>query len=419
MEDPNEVQQARKRLGARLALLRAAAGFTQHTLAAQISYGRSTIANVEVGKQKVRRDFWQRCDAVLGEESSSLTAEHNQIVDMLSRHQQQAALAAFTDDDQPADWDEWLRHSMLTRARPPGELPSLESMESALNGGNAAYQRAQYAQLRDLPAMVRCAEALVAHTPESARAATIATSVYLLVAKLATKRGAVDVAWVAADRAATFSLMTRRPELRAVAAYQTACALAKQPARVGEAEDVALSAAGALAAHRGATTPGALSARGALLLHAAIAAARQGRRADAEKHLDGAETLARQLGRNANELWTAFGPANVALHRISVAVALNATAHAIGLADRVDTAALPPMLVSRRAQLHLDLAAAHLQTKADPQSLLHLLEFERIAPEAITVNRAAQGHIQTLLGRWRASQTPGLPALAARAGVQA
>ncbi|MFF4879465.1 helix-turn-helix domain-containing protein [Micromonospora sp. NPDC000668] len=52
-------------LGRQLARLRVAAGFTQHSLAPLLHYGRSTIANVEVGRQRAPRRFWERCDEVL------------------------------------------------------------------------------------------------------------------------------------------------------------------------------------------------------------------------------------------------------------------------------------------------------------------------------------------------------------------
>src|SRR4051794_3082616 len=53
--------QARLALGRQLAAARKAAGHTQHTLAPLTLCGRSTIANVERGRQSVGRDFWIRC----------------------------------------------------------------------------------------------------------------------------------------------------------------------------------------------------------------------------------------------------------------------------------------------------------------------------------------------------------------------
>src|SRR6266581_7984700 len=56
---------ARAELGAELAAYRRAAGCSQARLAQLTGYSRSTIANVETGRQHVPRDFWERADAVL------------------------------------------------------------------------------------------------------------------------------------------------------------------------------------------------------------------------------------------------------------------------------------------------------------------------------------------------------------------
>ncbi len=53
-------------LGQQLAASRRAAGFSQHGLADLAEYSRSTIANAETGRQRVPRQFWQRCDQALG-----------------------------------------------------------------------------------------------------------------------------------------------------------------------------------------------------------------------------------------------------------------------------------------------------------------------------------------------------------------
>lgn len=60
------VPDARRTLGRQLAALRKAAGYSQHGFAPLTLYGRSTLANVETGRQNVPREFWQRCDAALG-----------------------------------------------------------------------------------------------------------------------------------------------------------------------------------------------------------------------------------------------------------------------------------------------------------------------------------------------------------------
>lgn len=322
--------------------------------------------------------------------------------------------------DTAAEWRTWLRRGVLESGQYFTALP-IQELEAALRHGNLAYQSARYSDLRKLPALIGSVEALfsqqhnAADTPRAARAAS---GVYLLASKLAAKLGDGDLAWTTADRARCFGLIAADPTLIAIAAYQTSCALAKQPGGAGAAEEVAVSAADAIASHRLHRAAAYMSAYGALLLHAAFAAARQADERGASMHLRAAELAADQLGRNSNELWTAFGPANVKLHRISVAVALNDNRLALRAAERLDASQIPITLTSRRAQVHLDLAAAYSATgKSDPEAMLQLLEYERLVPEAVRLNSAAANLITKLLHRERPSHTPGLRALAHRAGV--
>jgi transcriptional regulator with XRE-family HTH domain/tetratricopeptide (TPR) repeat protein len=65
VKDREAPSQDRVALGAELAAYRRAAGCTQARLAQRIGYSRSTIANVETGRQHVPRGFWEGADAAL------------------------------------------------------------------------------------------------------------------------------------------------------------------------------------------------------------------------------------------------------------------------------------------------------------------------------------------------------------------
>lgn len=66
------------RLGQLLADARKAAGYTQETFAPLTNFGRSTVANVERGRQRIGREFWQSCDQLLRTDGA-LTAEYERI----------------------------------------------------------------------------------------------------------------------------------------------------------------------------------------------------------------------------------------------------------------------------------------------------------------------------------------------------
>ena len=61
-------------LGAQLAAYRKAAGFSQAQLAEFVEYSRSTVANVETGRQHVPADFWRRADEALDAGGSLIAA---------------------------------------------------------------------------------------------------------------------------------------------------------------------------------------------------------------------------------------------------------------------------------------------------------------------------------------------------------
>ncbi len=78
-----EALAARRALGRQLAALREVAGLTQHDLAPLVGYGRSTVGTVEIGKQRVPRRFWIRCDEIFAT-GGVLTEGHDRI-DALER----------------------------------------------------------------------------------------------------------------------------------------------------------------------------------------------------------------------------------------------------------------------------------------------------------------------------------------------
>jgi hypothetical protein len=160
-----------------------------------------------------------------------------------------------------------------------------------------------------------------------------------------------------------------------------------------------------------------VSVSGALWLIAAIISARRADRGEAWRRLDVADELAGVLGRDANFGWTAFGTTNVAIHRVAVAAELGDPAEAIRASVAVDTDRLPEGLNSRRAQVHIHLAWAHAQRRRDADAVLHLMEAERIAPQAVRYNVIVRELIREMLVRQKRMKTSALHSLAVRAGV--
>jgi hypothetical protein len=252
--------------------------------------------------------------------------------------------------------------------------------------------------------------------PKHSRAKAVA---YLAAAKLATKLGDAGLAWVAADRSLRLASETNHHGLIGIAQYQVACALLGR-GHLRDAEQTAARAVEKLASESRTITRNvedALSAHGALVLLMAIMAGRQGDTETAQKRLRDASQLAERIGQDSNWLWTAFGPTNVAIHELAVRVALGNSRGALTLGERIDTEGLPAVLRGRRSQVHLELGWASVGQGDDSLAVLHLLEAERVAKQAVTRNATTRTLLTTLLARERKSATPGLRALAARAGV--
>lgn len=141
---------------------------------------------------------------------------------------------------------------------------------------------------------------------------------YVAAAKLVTKVGDGQLAWIAADRAVAAALRSESPALQAMAAYQVACAFLKLD-RVDDAERVAVTTAENFLDD----SPFGVSVQGALFLIGAVIAGRRSDRSEATERLRRAQYLAEALGHDGNYGWTAFGPTNVAIHEVSTAAELD------------------------------------------------------------------------------------------------
>jgi hypothetical protein len=84
------IEDVRAELGRQLAAHRRAAGYSQSELAKRVDYARSTIANVEVGRQNVSRQFWERCEVALQAHGALLNGYSNLQDLVAQRHKNRA-----------------------------------------------------------------------------------------------------------------------------------------------------------------------------------------------------------------------------------------------------------------------------------------------------------------------------------------
>jgi transcriptional regulator with XRE-family HTH domain len=453
--EPEAIAEQRRGLGERLATFRRAAGLTQAKLADAVAYDRSTLAHIERGQGRADERFWRAADDACRANGDLLAAFH-EFEATKAEHDQEARQRVLVEARAKADWFRGrsaptalsaghpqpssgavsdpnanlgdLRRAVLGRqfdiesGTPP--LSDRAAYAATLEA-HRLYQLANYdGAARLLPALLSQLDssAAVQRTAENAeqRVRTTAAA-YIAAAKLATKQADAGLAWVTADRALRLATDSGHAGLIGAALYQVACAL-QRAGHEKDAEQVATDAAEDAARATGQWPQSnqaaeVLSVRGALLLLAAILAARRGDSGNALRHLQAARTLAELLTADGNYLWTAFGPTNVAIHEVAVHVDLGDTNRAMQVGAGIDTNLLPKVLNGRRSQVHVDMARAATRQGDDRLAVLHLLEGERVAAQTISRNAAARSLIGELLARERKGATPGLRALASRAEV--
>lgn len=236
---------------------------------------------------------------------------------------------------------------------------------------------------------------------------------YQVASSVLTKVGEADLAFICADRgeqlvqdagdlAARVSVQrTIAHALLSNAQYDDALAVIDQTLTIVPS---------------GVDTPQLVSALGTTHLVGAMVSARMKDRRLAQQHLSRGREAAALLGRDANYLWTAFGPTNVAIHEVAVAAEVGDYQHAAVLGQQVDAS---PMPMERQVRHSLEVARAlHFQRK-QRDALAIVLNAEVRAPEQVRRHFLTQ----TLLHEWvrcrRVAPSPDLHGLARRAGVLA
>jgi transcriptional regulator with XRE-family HTH domain len=223
-----------------------------------------------------------------------------------------------------------------------------------------------------------------------------------------------DLAWIAADRCARASRLSRNVLLQARGARCLAHVFL-HAGRIDEALTITSRALDGLDADHGAAPSQAyLRTFGALLLVGSLGAARANDRASSQRFLRNAERIAGRVRRDDGF----FGPTNVAIHSVSAAAELGDATEVIRLGYQVDTSGLPDDASGRRAQVHLDVARGYEAKRQDEAALHRLLHAERLAPELTHNQPRVREMVAAMLHRGhRGPAVPGLRELAMRSGV--
>jgi tetratricopeptide (TPR) repeat protein len=246
---------------------------------------------------------------------------------------------------------------------------------------------------------------------------------YQAAAAALAKIGDGDAAWIAADRAAFVSESIGSPLALSASLFRMAHVFLGlgMISQVQKVATGAMSALGDLIIMPSDTIRikdnadiEAVSLYGAFNLILAVAAAHENQRSEARSHLDTARAVASYVGDGRNDFGTEFGPTNVALHAVSVAVELGDAGEALDLSRQVNTATLSP---ERQARYLIDLAAAYSMRRQIGDAIRCLTEADKLTPEQTRTHRVARDVTRELLQLSGVRVRPELRDLADRFGL--
>jgi hypothetical protein len=139
----------------------------------------------------------------------------------------------------------------------------------------------------------------------------------------------------------------------------------------------------------------ALSVLGTVHLRSAIMAARAGQTAPAWSSMEQARQVADQIGHDTRDYGLLFGPANVGIHEVAVAVELGDADEAV---RRAATLALPADLPRERSSHHyIDLSRAWLWQRDTVRALACITQAEHLAPQRTRYHPMARETVTGLL----------------------
>ncbi|POX41344.1 XRE family transcriptional regulator [Streptomyces sp. Ru73] len=263
-----------------------------------------------------------------------------------------------------------------------GEPPALDELRRNVAEVWDAYQDSRYGlATRRLPLLLT--DALIAgqayEGQERERAHALTAMTYQGAAMVLTKLGEADLAWIAADRGLTAAQQSGDAVVTG-SLFRSVAHCLLSTGRFDAAVQLVSDASDYLRPGLVTASPDFLSVYGTLFLAGSMAAARAEDRDMVRSFLAEADQAARQLGRDANHMWTAFGPTNVAIHRVATAGELGDIQVALDLGPQVDTSNLP---TERRTRHNLEVARALSSHNRIDEALAMVLEAESWAPEQV------------------------------------
>ncbi|WP_226899005.1 helix-turn-helix domain-containing protein [Nonomuraea phyllanthi] len=373
-------------LGRRIAQERKRRGLSQAELARLVDRSVAWISQVERGVRKVdRMSVLEKVAETLDVPLSELAAE--------------APVVAATNEETPGTAGLRLvlsgAHSLqaMLHATP---VPAIDQLKPRVDHAWELTHQSRYVELTELlrglvPILENAARS--APNEQQAELFELLSVAYQTCSASLAKLGEPEAAWIAADRAISAAERAGSPLLMAAGAFRLGFVFLGAR-HFDQVEETARTTAEALWFLTDQGNLEAMSLWGGLTLQRAVAASRLNQADVAYEHLSRAREMAERVGEDRNDYNTEFGPANVALHEVAVAVEVGDAGHALRVGAAVDTSSLS---AERRARLAVDLARAHAQRRQVDEAVAALLEAEAVTPEQIRNHRVVRQLVSDLL----------------------
>jgi transcriptional regulator with XRE-family HTH domain len=399
-------------IGERIALIRRRRGLSQAKLAGLVGRSESWLSQIERGARPIERlGIIGELARVLDVPVSELTGAAPRLVrDPAEQHaaveEMRLTLSAF----------DFL--ALLLRPEADGSVPEsdLVDMRAKVDRVWQLTHASDYTNLAPLFSSLLADGERAAHTSNGDRRAEVfelLAQTYQAVAAIMSKLGETELGWVAAERSIMAAERAGSPLLSVAGVYRLAQAFVSAW-RLDQAERVAASGALAVASQLIDGTPEGVSLYGALNLVRSVVASRRGNGTTAWQAIGEAERAATVLGGDRNDFDTEFGPSNVGVHAVAVAVELGEAGEALRRAANVNTDALSQ---ERRARFLIDLARAHGQRRDTAGAVTAVKAALELTPEQVRYHPMVRELVRDLVRRGRRRPNPELLALARTVGV--
>jgi transcriptional regulator with XRE-family HTH domain len=394
-----------KALGRRVAAHRTRRGLSQKELGAKIDRSESWVSQVERGARRIdRMSVLETLAEALEVPIGELAPEENVVAATTQKPRAASslslalsssdALQAVLSDKAPVDVD-----ALGARAEQAWDYAHGSEYENLSELLGTLIPELEYATRKA--------------TGEDRRRACIAKAkAYHAAAGVLSKMDELAAAWVAVDRSISAAEEADDPLLMAAGAFRLAIVF-QNSRRQDLAMRTAQTAVKALGRLVEAGEPEAVAMRGALYLQLAVASARLNHAEDAYGFLDQARKAASFLGVDRNDYNTEFGPTNVLLHEVNVAVELGDAGRALRVAAKADTS---HMSTERQGRLLIDVARAHAQRRQAIELTGALRQAFEIAPEQVRTHHLVHELLGDVL-RTDYGNTPELRELAQQIGA--